>query len=93
MQLVTAIIQPFMLDRLARALRKHAVAYVVSRVELSEQNESNAPSYLESRVKIEIPVNDELVETICKLILETVGTHQESDGILYVTQLLEAIDI
>ncbi len=94
MQLITAIIQPFMLDRLARALRKQAImGYTATKVELSGQNPQDAPSYLESRIKIEIPVSDELADSITELILTTVGTQQESDGIVYVTPLLDARDI
>ncbi len=94
MQLITAIIQPFMLDRLTRVLRKQNISgYTVTQVEGSGRDLADTPEYLQPRVKIEIAVNDENVPSICDLIGKTVSTHQEGDGILYVMPLLHVVNI
>lgn len=88
MQLITAIIQPFMLDRLTRALRMHEVTgYTVTELKGSGRDLANSPDYLRPRVKIEIAANDDDAAQIIELISETVSTHQEGDGVVYALPL------
>lgn len=94
MQLITAIIQPFMLDRLTRALRKQEVTgYTVTELKGSGRDLADSPDYLRPRVKIEIAAIDEDVALITELISKTVGTHQEGDGVIYSLPLLSFANI
>lgn len=94
MKLVTAIIQPFMMDRLARALRKNNVSgYTASDVMGSGRDLANTGDYLQPRVKVEVAVLDEQVSSLIDLIVQTVRTHQDGDGIILVTPLLQVVNI
>lgn len=94
MQLVTAIIQPFMLDRLTRVLRKQGVTgYTVTELKGSGHNLGESPDYLHPHIKIEVAVNDEEVSAIMEVISSTVRTHQEGDGIIYSLPLDKFIKI
>ncbi|MBI2812539.1 MAG: P-II family nitrogen regulator [Candidatus Melainabacteria bacterium] len=94
MKLITAIIQPFMTDRLARALRKSAVTgYTVTDVSGSGRDLSLSPDYLKPRVKFEIVANEPKVQEITKLIVDTVGRHREGDGVIYVTDVVNFINV
>lgn len=94
MKLITAIIQPFMTDRLARALRKSAVTgYTVSDVSGSGRDLALAPDYLKPRTKFEIISNEPKVEAIINLIVDTVGRHREGDGVIYVTDVVQFINV
>ncbi|HNG22111.1 MAG TPA: P-II family nitrogen regulator, partial [Candidatus Obscuribacter sp.] len=71
MQLVTAIIQPFMVDRLTRALRKAKVSgYTVEEVQGSGVV-GDEPAYVRPRSRVEVAVNDDRVEEIIDLITRT----------------------
>lgn len=93
MKLVTAIIQPFMTDKLARALYQAPVTgYTV--IDCRGSNiEEDSTDYWAARVRVEIAVEDESVKAMIDLILNTVGTHQQGDGMIFVTELLDAINI
>lgn len=94
MKMVTAIIQPFMLDKLTRALRKQALTgYTAADVQGSGADLIATGVYMAPRVKLEIAVNDDQVDMVTELILKTVGTHQDGDGIIFVTNLEEIINI
>lgn len=94
MKLVTAIIQPFMIDRLARALFKAPISgYTVTESQGSAKPDMSNPQYLVPRSKVEIVIRDEHVEQLINLILHTVGTHQDGDGILYVSNIDQVVDI
>ena len=94
MKLVTAIIQPFMIDRLARALFKAPISgYTVTESQGSAKPDISNPQYLIARSKVEIVVKDEHVEQLINLILQAVGTHQDGDGILFVSNIDQVIDI
>ncbi len=94
MQLITAIIQPFMVERLARQLRRQKVSgYTVTQVSGSGRSMPNTPEYLQPRVKFEIAANDDVVDTICEVITNAVTTHQDGDGILFVTPITRAINL
>jgi len=94
MKLVTAIIQPFMLDKLARILRRQSVSgYTATDVRGSGSDLANTPDYVRPRVKVEIAVNDEHVSMLTEAIIQTVSTHQGGDGIILVSPLEDAINI
>ncbi|HMY05288.1 MAG TPA: P-II family nitrogen regulator [Candidatus Obscuribacter sp.] len=93
MQLVTAIIQPFMVDRLTRALRKAKVSgYTVEEVQGSGVV-GDEPAYVRPRSRVEVAVNDDRVEEIIDLITRTVSTHQQGDGIIYAVPISRFIHI
>ncbi|MBX9878407.1 MAG: P-II family nitrogen regulator [Candidatus Obscuribacterales bacterium] len=88
MELITAIIQPFMLDRLTRTLRMQEITgYTVTELKGSVLNLNDSADYLQPRVKVEIAVNNEESSNIIQLISKTVRTHQEGDGIIYSVSL------
>lgn len=94
MQLITAIIQPFMVERLTRLLRKLEVTgYTVSQVSGSGRFLRDTPEYTQNRIKVEIAVNDDQLDEICDLICSTVSTHQDGDGIILVTPLTRVINL
>lgn len=94
MKLITAVIQPFMVDKLARVIRKQRVSgYTITHVEGSGRDLESSPDYVRPRAKIEIAVNDNEVQQIVDLIVHTVGTHQEGDGIVIVTTIDTVINI
>lgn len=94
MKLITAVIQPFMVDKLARVLRKQpATGYTITHVEGSGRDLELTPEYVRPRAKFEIAVNDEFVCEIVELIIQTVGTHQEGDGLVYVTTIDSVVNI
>ena len=88
MKLVTAIIQPVMVPKLARVLRKQPVTgYTISRVEGSGSDPDPSPDYVKPKAKFEIAIPDHLMEQLIKLIVDTVSTHSEGDGIVFATTL------
>jgi len=93
MKLITAIIQPFILDRMARALLKAPIrGYTVTEVKGST-HESDSPEYLVPRARVEVVVEDEKVDHMNELMSKAAGTHQEGDGIIYISELVHLIDI
>ncbi|PZM85265.1 MAG: P-II family nitrogen regulator [Candidatus Melainabacteria bacterium] len=94
MKLVTAIIQPFMIDRLARALFKAPISgYTVTESQGSAKPDMSNPQYLVPRSKVEIVIREEHVEELINIILHAVGTHQDGDGLLFVTNIDQVVDI
>jgi len=93
-KLVTAIIQPFMVAKLARAIRKQPVTgYTITHVEGSGRDLEASPDFVRPRAKIEIAVNDNQVEETIDLIVKTVSTHQEGDGVVFVTTIDAIVNI
>lgn len=95
MKLVTAIIQPFMVEKLARVVRKQPISgYTITRVEGSGRDLENSPvDHVRPRTKFEIAVNDHQASELVQLIVKTVSTHQDGDGIIIVTTIDEVINI
>jgi nitrogen regulatory protein PII len=95
MKLITAIIQPFMVDKLARVIRKQPISgYTISKVGGSGRDlESSPAEYMRPRNKFEIAVNDHQVQELIDLIVHTVSTHQEGDGIIFVTTIDAVVNI
>lgn len=91
MKLVTAIIQPFMLDKLSGALLKAPISgYTV----LEARGFAHAEdAQLVRRIQVEIAVSDENLTQVTKLLQKTLHTAHGGDGILFVTEIIEAIKI
>jgi len=93
-KLVTAIIQPFMLDRLGRALRQSAVTgYTVTETRGFSREAPEDSEYLGARIKIEIVTTDDEVDQLIELITSTVGRHQTGDGVILVTDVAQFVHI
>ncbi len=93
MQLITAIIQPFMVDKLTRALRKAGFRnYTVDDAQGSSLV-PNDPVHLQTRTRIEVAVLDERSEELIELISSTVSTHQQGDGIIYAMPITRFVHI
>ena len=93
MKLITAVIQPSMLERLASALRKARVPgiTVVEAKGFGREtflSDWDLTGYLTPKTKVELAVNDDQVENLVKLIQKTVTTGQSGDGIIFVTEIL-----
>lgn len=94
MKLVTAIIQPYMFDKLARAFRKtHHACFTSCPVKSSGASEGMSIDLMSEKVRVEVVVDDHEAIEVAQLIADTVGTHQESDGIVFVSELSHAINI
>lgn len=94
MKLITAIIQPFMLDKLARTLlRAPVTGFTVVEARGFGRGTTDSTGYLVPRTQVEIAVADKDLETVKNIVLKTVGTQQDGDGVVLVSELLEAIYI
>lgn len=94
MQIITSIIEPFMLDRLTRSLRKNGVpAYTVTEIKTYDVNADNTDEILNPKVKLEVVVEDDKVLSMIDFIREEVSSHQESDGIILVSELKHVVAI
>lgn len=91
MKLVVAMIQPFMLDRITRLLRQRVGMFYVSDVRAFEAA-AEEPE-LASRVRVEVPVNDEHSMQIAELIAQTVNTGRVGDGMVMISDLPYAINV
>lgn len=98
MRLITAIIKPEMLERLATALRRAGVSGItVDEVQGFGRetlgSDWDKTGYLTKKVKVEAALNDEVVDEIVSLIHNTVYTGTEGDGIIFVTNLQAVVRI
>jgi nitrogen regulatory protein PII len=93
MQLITAIIQPFMVDRLTRALRKAGFKHYTVDEAQGSSLVPNDPVHLQGRIRIEVAVVDERSEELMELIGNTVSTHQQGDGVIYAMPITRFVHI
>jgi nitrogen regulatory protein P-II 1 len=95
MKLVTAIIQPYMFDKLARAFRKgHHSCFTVFPVSSSGVPDGDiSVDLMTEKVRVDVVVQDDQAVEVSELIASTVGTHQEGDGIIFVSEISYAINI
>jgi len=92
MQLITTMVEPFTVDRLTRALRKAAVpTYTMTEAKVYTGEDGGGD--LAPKIKIELAVEDNQVLALIDLIRETVSSHQESDGIIFVSELRHVVGI
>ncbi len=94
MNLVTALIQPFMVDRLSRALIQISITgFTVSDARGYGQAPEGQSDYLTPRSKFEIAVLEEHTDLVVNTIINCVSTHQRDDGMIFVTQLTGVVNI
>lgn len=93
MKLVTAIIKPFMLDKLARKLTKARITGFTVTDARGHGHGAEEMEILSPRIKVELVVTDDYLDTVHELILKTVSTHQEGDGIIYVSPVESVTNI
>lgn len=91
MKLVLAFIQPFMLDRITRLLRQRVTCFFVGEVKAFDSGMEEAE--LVSRIRIEIPCNDEHAVSVADLIAQTVNTGRAGDGLVVIKDLDYGISV
>lgn len=94
MKLVTAIIQPYMFDKLARVFRKtHHACFTVCPVKSFGDPDGMSVDLMTEKVRVDVIVHDHEAIEVAELIAKTVGTHQEGDGMIFVSEITHAINI
>ncbi len=90
MQLLTAIMQPFLVDRATRALRAENIAqYTLTKIvgahkELLE----NQVQHAKEMIKLELPVHDADAARIIDLIRQATTHHEVSDTVIWTVSML-----
>jgi nitrogen regulatory protein PII len=93
MKLITAVIKPFMLDKLSRALTKMPITGFTVTDARGYGRGGEEVDLLTPRVRFEIVVLPEDVQMVSDLIFKTVSTHQDGDGIMFVTDVESVTNI
>ena len=103
MKEIKAIIQPFMLSKVAAALKEIEgfPGMTVTKVQgFGRQRAQGAPHRIVEdlidyvpKVKVEIIVNDDLLDKVVKIILENAHTGNKGDGKILIYEVKEAIRI
>jgi len=102
MKLITAIIKPFKLDDVREALNEMGIeGMTISEIKGFGRQKGHTELYRGAeysvdflpKVKIEIAINDELVERTIETIVESAHTGKIGDGKIFVTNLENIIRI
>ncbi|MEO1867593.1 MAG: P-II family nitrogen regulator [Methylococcales bacterium] len=102
MKLITAIIKPFKLDDVREALSEMGVAgMTVTEVKGFGRQKGHTELYRGAeyvvdflpKVKLEIAVSDDILETAVKALVEGASTGKIGDGKIFVTSLEQVIRI
>ena len=101
MKIITAIVQPFMLSKVAGALKQIAGfpgmtltdARGFGRRQSAHEEHSMHIDEFHEKVRIEIVTGDELVERIVRTIAETAHTGNHGDGKVFVSAIEQAVRI
>lgn len=94
MKLITAFIQPFMLDKVTRALRQSGIdSFSVTEIRGAGHEQIGEADYLSKKIRIDIAIRDQDTDQTTRLILEKASTHQPGDGLILVQDLCTAINI
>jgi nitrogen regulatory protein P-II 1 len=102
MKLVEAIIKPFKLDEVKDALNEIGIEGItVSEVKGFGRQKGHTELYRGAeyvvdfipKVKLEIAINDDLVEKVVETIVNTAKTGRIGDGKIFILQLGEAVRI
>jgi nitrogen regulatory protein P-II 1 len=93
MKLITAVIKPHMLDRLSLALLKAPITGFTVTDARGHGRDDEGMDMLNARVRIDIVLLEDDVKQVCDLIIKICSTHQEGDGILYVTTVDSVVNI
>ena len=102
MKLITAIIKPFKLDEVREALTPLGVqGLTVSEVKGFGRQKGQTEVYRGAeyvinflpKIKIEIAVNDDIVDRALEAILQSARTDKIGDGKIFVTEIIQAFRI
>ncbi|MGD9679704.1 MAG: P-II family nitrogen regulator [Candidatus Obscuribacterales bacterium] len=94
MKLITAFIQPFMLNKVTRALRQSGItSFSVTEIQGASPEQIGDADYLSKKVRIDIAISDQDTDRTTRLILQKASTHQPGDGLILVQELCAAINI
>jgi nitrogen regulatory protein P-II 1 len=94
MKLIVAYIQPFMVDKLSRALLKAPIGgYTLLEGKGFGHANEESTDYHEPRVRVEIAVTDDNVDEVTQIISTSVGRHRDQDGLILVLDVLAAVSI
>jgi nitrogen regulatory protein PII len=102
MKLITAILKPFKLDDVREALSEAGITGItVTEVKGFGRQKGHTELYRGAeyvvdflpKIKLEVAVSDELVETALDAIATTANTGKIGDGKIFVTNIEEAIRI
>ena len=96
MKLLTAVIKPSMLDRLASTLRRAPIAGITvlsahgfGREEF--ESDLELVGYLSERTIVQMVVSDDHADELVQLIQKTVSTKSPGDGVIFVSEVESAI--
>jgi nitrogen regulatory protein P-II 2 len=102
MKLITAVIKPFKLDEVREALGEIGVSGVtVTEVKGFGRQKGHTELYRGAeyvvdflpKVKVEVALNDEMVESAVEVITKAAATGKIGDGKIFISQLDDAIRI
>ncbi len=95
MKVITAVIQPFMLDKVSRELRRHGVKnfLIGSMREFDLSHDSSSIDSIGEVVKLEIFAEENKVDELVSLIAQTASTHQPGSGKIFVYELTSIVEI
>lgn len=90
MKLITAIIKPFMLDKVSRMLMRSAASgFTVVEVKGYGHNEDGGAYYLNEHIKIEIVIEDPEAEHLVEQIRRSAYTAHEGNGLIWTIELTD----
>ncbi len=94
MKLVSAIVRPFKLDAVRKALAAHGIqSFTVSEVRgFGGRGATYTENYL-PKVKIEIVAGDNMVPLVLESVQLAAFTGQAGDGSIFVVDLIEALPL
>ncbi len=102
MKLVTAVIKPFKLDAVREALAQHGVnGMTVTEVKGFGRQKGHTELYRGAeyvvdfipKVKVEIGIDDDLLDAVIEAITASAGTGKIGDGKIFVSELHQAVRI
>jgi nitrogen regulatory protein PII len=84
-----------MFDKLARVLRKtkHEYFTMCPLKSFGVPEGENSVDLMSEKVRVDLFVQDDEAIEVSDLIAKTVGTHQEGDGLVFVSEITYAINI
>ena len=94
MKLIIAYIPPYVVDKLSRALLRAPVSgYTLHEAKGFGDASADETAYQVVRLRLEIAVNDEHVETVKELLLQTLGFPRNGEGLIIVLDIEQAVNI
>lgn len=94
MQIVTTIVDRHLIDRLTRGLRQAKISgYTVTAIDSSDTNPMDLNEDTGEKAKLEILIQPEYLELVLSTIQDLVGSHEESQGLIYLCPVTRLIKI